>query len=122
MQEELKKAKEDAMDEFKTKELSGLLQREFHLGFMAFANSNKGEEYNHVEWGRGLIDYRNVIIHYNPLSKEIDQHFSDLFVYAVTKGKVLLKIVDCYIPNPPKEKGGDEGIPEGATTSTLAQP
>ena len=124
MAKDLEKSKMEVVKEFKAKDLPKLLQKKFDSGFMAFANSKQGEEYIHVEWDRGLIDYRNVMIHCNPLvnSKKIDQYFPDLFDYAFTKVEVFPEIADCYIPNPPKEEEGDERTPEGATTSTLAQP
>ena len=67
MQGELQSARGSAVKEFKTVSLSALLQEEFDKGITSFAASEKGEAYIQGEWCRGLIECRNMMIHYNPM-------------------------------------------------------
>ena len=45
MQAELKRARGEAVEKFKANDLPAMLQKEYDIGFDAFANSEKGEEY-----------------------------------------------------------------------------
>ena len=54
------------MKRFKEEELPGLLQSEFFQGIEAFPYTEEGEVYLCGEWGSGLVEYRDVMLHYPP--------------------------------------------------------
>ena len=82
------------------------------MGFTSFAASDKGEEYIQGEWCRGLVEYRNVMIHYNPMvnSKEIDRCFPAIFGYAASKGEVLPEITEYPFPDHLNDKDDEEAL------------
>ena len=108
MQEELRLARESALVEFKSVSLPGLLREEFSKGFISFAASDQGEEYIQREWCRGLVEYRDAMIHYNPKVNacEVDRHFPAVFEYAVSEGEVLPEVSEHPFPEPPED--GDD--------------
>ena len=94
MATKMMKAIGEGIEKFKAEELPDQLQSEFVRGAEAFPYTAEEEKYLHEEWGAGLVEYRDAVLHYHPdlNVREIDCYFSYIFSYARVKWEILPEI------------------------------
>ena len=92
---EMEKAIKEGVEKFKTEELPDQLQSEFVRGVKAFPYTEEGEKYLREEWGAGLVEYRDAVLHYHPNldAREIDRHFPKIFSHSRIEGETLPEII-----------------------------
>ena len=121
MASEIEKAVKEGIDKFKAEELTGQLQSEFVRGIEAFPYTKEGEKYLQEEWGAGLVEYRDVVLHYHPSldARELDRHFPDIFPHARIEGEIIPEIV--AKDSPTVEVAAEvEAAPPGDISTTSA--
>ena len=92
---ELERVMKEGVERFKVEELPEQLQSEFVQGSYAFPYTEEGEKFLREEWGAGLVEYRDAVLHYHPDldARKIDRHFPDIFPYARIEGEILPEII-----------------------------
>ena len=70
MAEDLKWTPNEGTKKFKCDELPTLLQGEIDHTIQAFPYSTEGQSYFYRDWGRGLLEFTDVVLHYQPEIEE----------------------------------------------------